>query len=68
MEEILYKKNTGEFFLYGKGGAQTCYAECHGDQLTCGETIKPIYSKEAKEWVRKKLKTETYLRIFGEKL
>ena len=30
LEEALYRKRTGEYFLYGSGGPLTGYAEKHG--------------------------------------
>lgn len=35
--EQLYVKRTGEFFLYGYGGARTAYAEADGNMWTSGE-------------------------------
>ena len=31
LSEELYKKKTGEFFIFGKGGARTKYNDCIGN-------------------------------------
>ena len=41
-EEVLYKNRSGFFFLAGKGGAESPYAN--------GEDIKPISTDEAAAW------------------
>lgn len=64
--ETLYRKKTGEFFLYATGGAMTKYAmECCGG-ITGGNVIIPFSEREAKEWCEKHLDTETYEEVFGE--
>ena len=37
--ETLYKKRTGEFFLFGEGGGLTGYSEAVGNAFTWGEKI-----------------------------
>ena len=52
--EALYQKRTGEFFLYGVGGARSKYAEeISMNSWSCGEKIIPLTDDEAKEWVKK---------------
>ena len=46
--EQLYIKRTGEFFLYGYGGARTAYAEADGNMWTSGERIVPLSENDAK--------------------
>ena len=67
LEESLYKKKTGEFFLAGKGGAMTKYATRHADG-TCssGEDIFPLEIHIAKIWAEKYMTTEKYIKVFGE--
>lgn len=60
--ESLYKKKTGEFFLYGVGGALSYYSSHSG----WGEKIKPLTLAEAKEWAEEKLATDEYEEMFGE--
>lgn len=66
-EETLYKKTTGEFFLYGEGGPASPYKELveeHG--ATNGEKIIPLSLDEAKKWTEEKLTADEYIAIFGE--
>lgn len=66
MEETLYRKKTGEFFLHGEGGPMTKYAEAV-DQCgwSGGERIMPMTYSEAKEWAEEHLDGEEYEAIFG---
>ncbi|MDD6445059.1 MAG: hypothetical protein PUF81_04360 [Lachnospiraceae bacterium] len=65
VEESLYRKKTGEFFLYGEGGAMSIYAESYGDTTCGGEKIIPLTEDEAKEWAENHLDGDTYEDIFG---
>jgi hypothetical protein len=67
IQETLYIKKTGEYFLYGYGGANTDYAEpCGSGSRTSGEMIKPFTEREAKSWAEEHLSGEEYESIFGE--
>lgn len=49
--ETLYKKRSGEIYLYGEGGPLTCYAERGSDGLLgCGSAIVPMSAETAIEW------------------
>jgi len=66
-EETLYVKRTGEFFLYGKGGAATKYATPVGHHSSAsGDSIVPLTEEDAKRWAERHLRAETYEEIFGE--
>lgn len=54
-EEYLYKKRTGEFFLYGYGNAGSPYCEraYKDNAFTPGEKIIPLTFEEAKKWYDK---------------
>lgn len=65
VSESLYRKKTGEFFLYGEGGAMTQYAESDGDAYCGGAEIIPLTEKRAKEWAEKHLDCDDYESIFG---
>lgn len=66
-EEELYKKKTGEFFLYGHGGPATGYAKpCGNNAWQSGERIYPITIEKAKEWAERHLDADEYEEIFGE--
>lgn len=64
--ETLYKKKTGEFFLYGEGGALTEYSENHGNSQSEGNSIIPFTEEEAKSWSMKYLNADEYIEIFGQ--
>lgn len=63
--EIMYKKRTGEFFLYGEGGGLTGYSERVGNLFGWGEKIIPLTVDAAKEWVESRLDGGEYEKIFG---
>ena len=65
-KETLYKKKTGEFFLYGEGGAATAYRSKWGDMWGDGTKIIPMTDAETREWVECKLDAEVYIELFGE--
>lgn len=47
----LYKKKTGEYFLYCKGGALSPFRHtCEDDSRCSGEWIAPLTEKQAHEW------------------
>ena len=65
--ETLYKKRTGEYFLYGKGGPMTIYACRAGDNsYGYGEDITPLSAKEARQWAEENLCYNDYVKEFGE--
>lgn len=66
-EESLYRKKTGEFFLFGEGGAMSKYSRSCGQNSWCGgEEIIPLTYEKAQEWAEKKLDADEYMEIFGE--
>ena len=65
--EQLYKKRTGEYFLYGEGGPMSKYAETVGqNQWTGGKKIIPLDYKAATEWAEKNMDADDYQAEFGE--
>ena len=67
VEETLYRKRTGEFFIYGEGGPRSQYAKEVGmRQWSSGERIMPLTWEEAQEWAEEKLDADEYEEIFGE--
>lgn len=67
MEETLYRKKTGEFFLHGEGGPMTGYAEqCGGNGWCSGERIIPMTEEKAKEWAERRMDVDEYEALFGE--
>lgn len=66
-QEWLYRKKTGEYFLYGEGGASSKYSEyCGFDQWSGGSAFTPLTEEEAREWAEQKLDADDYVSIFGE--
>ena len=66
MEEYLYQKTSGEFFIFGKGCPMTRYAERVGTARTFGIEIRPLTITEVKFWVEEHLSVNTYIELFGE--
>lgn len=66
-EETLYRKKTGEFFLFGEGGAMTKYAKpVEQNSWTGGSRIMPMSFSEAQAWAEEHLDGDEYEAIFGE--
>lgn len=66
MEETLYRKKTGEFFLHGEGGPMTKYAQPAGqNSWSGGERIMPMTFAEARKWAEEHLDGDEYEDIFG---
>ena len=67
VEETLYRKRTGEFFIFGEGGPRYQYAKEVGTrQWSSGERIMPLTWDEAREWAEEKLSADEYEQAFGE--
>jgi len=65
--ETLYRKNTGEFFLYGEGGPMSRYAAAiDQNNWSGGEKIMPLSYESAQKWAEKNLDADKYEEIFGE--
>lgn len=63
--EELYRKKTGEFFLYGEGGPRSEYAVSSGNNSWSGSSkIIPLTINEAKEWVEEHLDADDYEKYF----
>lgn len=67
VSEDLYRKRTGEFFLYGEGGPASKYAEAIDmNSWSGGSEITPLTEVEAKRWAEAHLDADEYEEIFGE--
>lgn len=65
--EVLYRKNTGEYFLHGAGGPRSRYAQTIGqNQWEGGEKIIPLTVEAAQDWAEKHLSADEYEEVFGE--
>ncbi len=66
-EEDLYQKKTGEFFLHGRGGARSSYAEsCGQNTWTGGSDIIPLTKESTQDWLESHDYVGTYIELFGE--
>ena len=66
MEETLYRKRTGEYFLFGEGGPMSKYAVSQGqNSWSGGREIIPLTAANAREWAEEKLSADEYAEIFG---
>lgn len=66
VEETLYRKRTGEFFLFGEGGPASRYAKkVDQNSWSGGEEIKPLSAAMAREWAEQNLDADDYAEIFG---
>jgi len=66
VNEELYRKKTGEFFLYGEGGPETKYCTRYADGMRGeGEDIIPLSYEQAQELVEKHCSASFYEEIFG---
>lgn len=64
--ETLYQKRTGEYFLFGDGGAMSRYREPYGNSgFQPGYKIIPLTLDQAKEWAEKAMDADEYVAIFG---
>lgn len=63
INEKLYQKRNGEFFLVGEGGHSSKYKMI---LYISGSDITPLTTEEAKEWVEKHFDADTYIEVFGE--
>ena len=65
-QEILYRKKTGEYFLFGEGGPASKYRVSIGvNQWLGGESILPLDIEAAKEWASFHLDVDDYVAEFG---
>lgn len=67
VEETLYRKRTGEFFLCGVGGPRSRYATSTGNNSwSGGARIIPLTWEAARVWAEKHLDDKNYTQLFGE--
>lgn len=65
-EEELYRKKTGEFFLYGHGGPASKYSRrVEQNAWAGGEDIIPLDYNNARAWAEENLDADEYEYIFG---
>ena len=67
IEETLYRKRTGEYFIAGEGGPASKYAESRGqNSWTGGSAIIPLDFDRAREWTEEHATADAYESEFGE--
>jgi hypothetical protein len=66
VEESLYRKKTGEYFLHGRGSAYTIYGKWRGNTGSEGQEIRPYTPADAMEWAEEHLDGADYIAEFGE--
>lgn len=65
--EKLFLKKTGEYFLFGNGGANSKYSRSCGQNEWCGDSkIIPLTESEARDWSETHLNADEYIEIWGE--
>ena len=65
--ESLYRKKTGEFFIFGNGGVNTKYAKIGRSKgFEPGCEILPLSLDQAKAWASDHLSSHEYDDIFGD--
>ena len=65
-EETLFRKRTGEYFLYGYGHGDSRYAKQVCGDFGPGSEIIPLTYEQARSWAERELSVDEYESIFGE--
>lgn len=64
--EVLYRKRTGELFLWAEGGAMSrCARPCEGG-WSGGSELIPLDIDGARSWAEEHLTADRYAELFGE--
>lgn len=63
--ETLYRKRTGEYFIYGEGGPASKYAKSAYGAWESGEDIIPLTQEQAEKEASDHLDADDYMGIFG---
>ena len=66
VEQHLYRKRTGEYFLYGFGGPHSSYAEHKHGAWQFGSAITPLTDNKARKWGEAHMDVDAYEAEFGE--
>lgn len=64
--EELYRKKTGEYFIFGEGNAASRYAEHAYGMWQAGKAIIPLTFEQARDWAEEHLTADEYAAEFGE--
>ena len=66
VNEQLYRKRSGEYFLNGSGGAASKYATLGASGWVGGSAIVPLSYEQARRWAEEHLSADEYAALFGE--
>lgn len=65
--EALYRKRTGEYFLFGEGGPRSRYAQPYGVRGSQGGwAFEPVSYEAARAWAEEHLGADDYEAEFGD--
>lgn len=65
-DEDLYRKRTGEYFIWGEGGPASKYGvSVEQNTWSGGSKIVPLTLEEAREWGEKYMDADDYMDEFG---
>ena len=65
--EVLFCKRTGEYFIFGEGGAMTRYAQAsESGGWKGGADIVPLSYDQARDWAEREMDADDYETEFGE--
>jgi hypothetical protein len=66
-EEDLFRKKTGEYFLYGSGNQLSKYRNgVFNKELWKNQDITLVSEERAMKWVEEFCDADTYIQLFGE--
>ena len=68
VEETLYKTKKGTYFLHGRGGGLSVWAEHTGNGSGYGQAIVPMSEQEAIEWLETHEGDDVLLALFADKI
>ena len=63
--ERIFRKKTGEYFLFGEGHGFSIYATICGNSRGWGQAIRPLTDNDLKEWFIRHDLVDEYETIFG---
>jgi hypothetical protein len=66
-EESLYRTKSGNYFIFGLGGANSKYSQqCGQNSYSGGSDITVISEGDAKNWAEDHLDADEYIAAFGQ--
>jgi len=68
VDETLYLGKAGSWFLHGRGGGMTEYADFHGKSKSKGARIVPLTPDEAADWLEADNQSEALEKHFADRI